>query len=215
MQKKYEIIKGEFRPKIDWIDGADGIVYRIVALRDIPSHNVRKGDKGGFVESEDNLDHAGDCWIADDACACGGAYVGMNAALTHTAVAYGDAIISRNAKICDTAEVSGNAYVSGIAKVDWCAKVSGSAWIIENAYVSGAARVTGDAVVSGDAIVCDNAVVDGSAVVCDSAIVDGDARVTGDTLVSGRAKLHGGRVGFLDRIRLVLAGLKKKFLSWL
>ena len=36
---------------------------RIVALRDIPAAGVNKGDKGGYVASQDNLAHQGDCWV--------------------------------------------------------------------------------------------------------------------------------------------------------
>ncbi len=36
-------------------------VYQIQALRDFG--NVRKGDIGGWVESESNLSQDGDCWV--------------------------------------------------------------------------------------------------------------------------------------------------------
>lgn len=36
---------------------------QIRALIDIPKHNVKKGDIGGWIESEYNLSHKGDCWI--------------------------------------------------------------------------------------------------------------------------------------------------------
>lgn len=38
--------------------------YRIIALRDFG--NVKAGDLGGFVESESNLSHDGNCWIDED-----------------------------------------------------------------------------------------------------------------------------------------------------
>lgn len=40
-------------------------LYRIEALKDFS--NVKKGDKGGFVESEENLSQNGDCWIYGNA----------------------------------------------------------------------------------------------------------------------------------------------------
>lgn len=48
-------------------------LYRIEALKDFAK--VKKGDKGGFVQSEDNLSHNGDCWVYDNAKVCGKAEV--------------------------------------------------------------------------------------------------------------------------------------------
>lgn len=38
-------------------------VRQIEALVDIPKHNIKKGDLGGWIESEENLFQEGDCWI--------------------------------------------------------------------------------------------------------------------------------------------------------
>ena len=70
---------------------------RIVALRDFGS--VKAGDIGGYVESESNLSHEGNCWISDDARVSG------------------NALVSDDAEVSDDAIVSGNARVSGNAKL--------------------------------------------------------------------------------------------------
>jgi hypothetical protein len=51
------------------------VLYRIQAVRDIPMYGIRAGDKGGFVESENNLSHADSAWVADDARINGDAWV--------------------------------------------------------------------------------------------------------------------------------------------
>lgn len=43
----------------------ESVIFRIQALKDFG--DVKAGDLGGWVESEDNLSHEGDCWIYDDA----------------------------------------------------------------------------------------------------------------------------------------------------
>lgn len=43
----------------------DKSLYRIEALKDFG--NVKKGDKGGFVENEDNLSQYDDCWVYGNA----------------------------------------------------------------------------------------------------------------------------------------------------
>ena len=62
----------------------DGVtLYRIQALRDFS--NVKKGDLGGWVETEDNLSQDGDAWVSgnarvyENACVSGNARVSGNA----------------------------------------------------------------------------------------------------------------------------------------
>ena len=93
-------------------------LFQVVALRDFGE--VLKGDKGGYVESEANLSHDGDCWVT------------------------GDAWVSGNAQVSGDAWVSGDAYVFGNAKV------SGDAWVFGDAWVAGDAWVSGNALVSGN-----------------------------------------------------------------
>ena len=39
------------------------VLYQIIASKDIPCHNVKEGDLGGYIESEQNLSQKGNCWI--------------------------------------------------------------------------------------------------------------------------------------------------------
>ena len=125
MSKKYELTSETTQT----INGET--LYRIKALRDFG--DVKAGDLGGWVESESNLDHVGDCWVFDNAEVSGDARV------------YGDAWVF------DNAQVYGYARVSGDARVFNNAQVYGYARVFDNAQVYGYARVSGDAWLSGDA----------------------------------------------------------------
>ena len=81
------------------------ILHRIEALIDIPYAKVKAGDKGGFIESEENLSQEGDCWVGDDARVSGNAQVS------------GNAKVSGHAQVSGHARVSGNAEVSGTTKL--------------------------------------------------------------------------------------------------
>lgn len=61
-------------------------LHRIRALTDVGT-DVHKGDFGGFVETEDNLDQEGFAWIGKDAIACEDSYIGGDAILADSAVA--------------------------------------------------------------------------------------------------------------------------------
>ena len=138
-------------------------LYRIEALKYFGE--IKKGDKGGFIESENNLAHEGDAWVSDNA---------------HV---YG------NACVFDNSQVYGNAFVSGYAQVYGDAFVYGNAWLYDNTRVCGYARVADNARVYGDANVCDDSSIFGSALVYDNAHVYGDALVRGYACVCGDAEI--------------------------
>ena len=64
---------------------------------------VVKGEIGGFIESEKNLSHDGNAWVADNARVAGNAWVAGNARVT------GNAWVTGNARVTDNAMVTGNA----------------------------------------------------------------------------------------------------------
>ena len=77
MEKKYKLTE-------ETTNMGNRTLYRIEALRDFS--DVKKGDKGGFVEKEDNLSQSGDCWIYDDAMVYGKARVLDNAEILDNVV---------------------------------------------------------------------------------------------------------------------------------
>ena len=89
------------------IDVSGTTLHRIKALKDFG--NVKKGELGGYVESEYNLSQIGNCWVYGNARVCG------------------DAELCGNAKVCGNARVCGNAEVCGNAKVCGNARVCGNA----------------------------------------------------------------------------------------
>ena len=99
-------------------------LYRIEALKDFG--NVKKGDKGGYVEKEDNLSQEGDCWISDNAYVYGDAYVYDNAQVYDYARVYDNAIVSGNAIVSDNAKVYGDAKVSDYTYVYGGAEIKNS-----------------------------------------------------------------------------------------
>ena len=211
MGKKYEILKDT--EKIFF----GRKVYKIRALKDFA--DVKKGDIGGFVESEKNLSQDGDCWIYGNAIACDHSKVSEHAKVYGNAKVSDNAFIGSyarvcgNAVICDYAKVSGSAFICDYAKVRGYAEVSDNAEVYGNAKVSGNATISGNVEVSGNAIVCGSAIIRnhaivrgyakvyGNAVICDHAVVYGStfiydnakvcecARVFGDTRINNCAKI--------------------------
>ena len=169
------------------IDGH--ILHRIRALKDFS--NVKKGDLGGFIESEENLSHKGDCWVYRNAKVYGDAEVYDDAKVYYKAVVYGNAKVYENARVCDFAGVyddaiiCGNTWVSGNAQVYDNAEVFGRAKVYENASVYGNAKVYGNTEVYGDAGIIDNAKVYGYAKITGRAIVEGNAEISKGAISRG------------------------------
>ena len=175
--KKYELTNETIK-----VVGLMGhTLYRIRALYDF--NDVKQGDLGGFVESEDNLSHEGNCWVYDDA------------KVYNIAKIFGNAVVFQNAEVFDNAQVFGSARVYGNARIfgdGWIyddarifgnALVYGNARIFENTEVAGISRVFGNAEVFGDAKVYDRAMIYGSAQVYKTAQVHGNAEICGDARI--------------------------------
>ena len=160
--KKYKLTE-------ETINVNDRTLYRIESLKDFS--NVKKGDKGGFVEKESNLSHYGDCWICDNA------------------MVYDNALVYGKARVCQDAKIRGNARVHEDAMVCGNAIVSCNAIVCGNAMVCGNAEIRGNAVVCGKARVSDKTIVFDDAEVYDNAWVYGNAEIYGNARVYGNAEI--------------------------
>lgn len=154
MRKKYVLT--------DEVETNNGrILHRIQAIRDFG--NVKKGDLGGFVETEDNLSHDGKCWIYGNSMVFDSAKLYDDATMHGFAAAFNNAHIYNDAIVFYHARVYGNARVSNSAKVFGCATIWG------NTHIYGTSEIYGNANIFGYSRVFDHAKVFGCAKVCENA----------------------------------------------
>lgn len=155
--KKYRITEEVKRPM--------GVfAYRIQALRDFG--DVKTGQYGGFVSTEINLSHEGDCWIYNDA------------------MAIENSRVEQNAKMFDNSKLHGNAVLGGNAKMFDYAEVFESATVFDNAKLFGHSKAYGRAEIFGDAEMADMSKASHSAWVGRSVILKGQSHVTENTTVT-------------------------------
>lgn len=157
--RKYELVADQ------QVIAGGGVLYRIRALKDFG--NLKAGTLGGFIASERNLSHHGDCWVGDDARVYDEAVVSDDAQVFARAQVYGQA------RIGDRGQVLGN------ARVFEHGRVFRSGIVCDNAMVYGRAQVRDHGLVFGNARLCDRVRVLGSGQVC------GDTQLQGDTVVGG------------------------------
>ena len=89
MNKKYELTS-------ETVNLNGHILCRIKALRDFS--NVKAGDLGGYIESEYNLSHYGNCWI-------------YNGRVYQNSRISGDARVCRHVRIYGDIQICGDAWI--------------------------------------------------------------------------------------------------------
>lgn len=115
------------------------ILHQIKAVKNFGS--VHKGELGGWIESEKNLSHKGDCWVTSEAIVLGEALV------------YEDALIWDKAEVFSYARVYGKAIVQDSARVYGDARVSERAIISETTHICGNAQILGSVNLRGTAVI--------------------------------------------------------------
>lgn len=115
------------------------MLYRIQALKSF--NDVKEGELGGYVGSEKNLSHGGNCWIYDEACVFDEAQIKDNARVYDNAMVYGVGSVHDNARIYGNSQVFGCAYVRNNANVLGNAKVHGNCIVSGNVIVYGDANI--------------------------------------------------------------------------
>lgn len=158
-------------------------LYRIRANANFG--DVKKGDIGGYIESEDNLSMSGNCWVYNNAKVMSKARVLDNAKVQDYAV------------ICGSAKITGNAVVKHHARVECCGQVMDSATVKGTSSVWDWGEVCDNAIVEDSALVCgwakvkDNARIMGYATLDERSSVGGNAVIGGLTVANGHAQIYG------------------------
>ena len=109
MKNKYELTDETMEFHINSEDVYT--LYRIRALEDFG--DVKKGDLGGWVESESNLSQKGNCWIYDESKVFNNARICDNGNVHDEATVRSGAVIQDNARILNQASIRGRAHISG------------------------------------------------------------------------------------------------------
>lgn len=167
MERKYEIIKDKNLSIV--LNGSK--LYRIKALRNF--NDVHEGDIGGYIESDKNLSHEGDCWIYDDS------------------KAYDNATVSDNAIVKNSSSVIDNAYIVSNSVIDSNSIISGSSKIFDNCRVSDKSTVSGNSILKSNvsiesSIIKDNVIIDGFFEIRYGVIIGGNVFIHGDGIIIGK-----------------------------
>lgn len=182
MEKKHFMLTDET------INHEGVVLHRIVATKPLEHIEVAEGDRGGFVQSEDNL--CGSGWVADDA------IVMERAVVRDHAIVRGNALVSGNAWIANDALVSDHAIITGSTNIMQHAVVCGycfvrNASVVGTAAISEFARIDGaDVSIYGDVRIHGHAEIGGRATIFDRAWICGNATVAGVANIGGSIRIY-------------------------
>ncbi len=140
MKKKYKLTNKTIKYR-------GHILHQIQALKDFKG--IKKGDLGGWVESEINLSQEGDCWITDKVRVLDGASVNKNAYVK------GNVLITDNAIITDEVLIDGNNAIIHIADG---AIIYDRVLIVGlgDILINGETQITGDVMINGSCRITNN-----------------------------------------------------------
>ena len=158
--KKYKLLKN------DTIEYEGKILYRIKALKE--TLHYKKGELGGYIQSEENLSHDGSCWVKYNAMVFDKARIEDHALVKDRAMVYGFAIMEGHSEIRDNAKLYEYARIEDEVLIRGNAQVYGHARLYNNASVADNAKVFDYAVLSEYAKVYSNAVIEGQAEIRDN-----------------------------------------------
>ena len=114
-------------------------LFRIIAIKYFK--DINKGDKGGYVQSLDNI--SGDAWIAGNAKVFEDGRIMDNALAKDNAIIRGNATVSKRAIVLENAVISGHAKIFGWAMIKGHARVSNRGQVSQDAKIGGEVEIQG------------------------------------------------------------------------
>ena len=175
--KKYELIK----ESKDYF--AEREIFRIRALKDFS--DIKVGDIGGWVCSEDNLSQEGNCWIYDNAKCLDDARILDNAKMYDNTMMIGNSRMYDNAKMSDSSIICDNAVMCGNARMYDTSTMCGSSMMRGNATMFNNSKMYDSAKMCGNSTMYDNSVMYDNAEMYDGAEMLGRAILDEDKILYG------------------------------
>ena len=193
--EKYELIK---ESKTTFI-GRD--IYRIRALKDFG--NVKVGDIGGWVCSEDNLSQKGNCWIYDNAKCLDKARMFDNAKMYDNAEMYG------NAKMYDNSRMSGDARMYDNAEMYDNAKMFDSSKMFNNAMMYDDTKMFDNAVMCNNSMMFGDSTMYDNTIMFDNSIMFDKTKMYNNAKMIDNAKMYDKVI--LDKDKLLYGSINKSY----
>ena len=193
--KKYELIK----ESKDYF--AEREIFRIRALKDFS--DIKVGDIGGWVCSEDNLSQEGNCWIYDNAKCLDDARILDNAKMYDNTMMIGNSRMYDNAKMSDSSIICDNAVMCGNARMYDTSTMCGSSMMRGNATMFNNSKMYDRATMFDNSKMYDSAKMCGNSTMYDNSVMYDNAEMYDGAEMLGRA--------ILDKDKILYGSINKSY----
>ena len=193
--KKYELIK----ESKDYF--AEREIFRIRALKDFS--DIKVGDIGGWVCSEDNLSQEGNCWIYDNAKCLDNAKMFDDAKMYDNTMMIGNSRMYDNAKMSDSSIICDNAVMCGNARMYDTSTMCGSSMMRGNATMFNNSKMYDRATMFDNSKMYDSAKMCGNSTMYDNSVMYDNAEMYDGAEMLGRA--------ILDEDKILYGSINKSY----
>ena len=200
--KKYEItdITMEFGIKT---------LYRIRALKDFS--DVKKGDLGGWVSSEDNLSQEGNCWIYNEAKCMDNAKMYNNSTMHDYSEMYDYSIMRGDSEMHSYTEMHDYAIMYSCSKMYGCSEMydsstmHGNSTMYGNSMMCDYSRMFDNSEMFDNSAMYEYSVMNGYSIMFDSSEMHDrsemhdHSKMYGDSILKDKEKLYGELISKVDK----------------
>ena len=202
--KKYKILMDK-KNTIEW---EGHILYRIKALRNFG--DVKKGDIGGFVESEYNLSHEGNCWIYNNAKAMDNSRIYDNSKMYNNSKMYGhsemhdnsemyeDSVMYNDSRIYDNSAMYNNSKMRDNSVMYNNSKMCNNSEMHNNSMLCDNSRMHGNSKMYDYSRMYNNSVMYDYSRIYNNSEMHDYSRMYGDSELNNKAKLYGTLISKVD-----------------
>ena len=154
-------------------------LYRIRALRDFS--DIKKGDLGGWVSSENNLSQEGDCWIYDNAKCMDNARMYDNSTMYDYSEMYDYSIMRGDSEMHSYTEMHDYTIMYSCSKMYGCSEMHDSSTMHGNSTMYG------------------NSIMFDSSEMHDRSEMHDHSKMYGDSILKDKEKLYGELISKVDK----------------
>ena len=184
-------------------------LYRIRALKNFS--DVKKGDLGGWVSSENNLSQEGDCWIYDEAKCMDNARMYDNSCIYDYSEMYDSSRMHGDSKMYNYSEMHNSCRMYGYSKMYDSSEMHDSSTMYGNSIMYGNSMMCGyskmfdntemfdDSAMYEYSVMNGYSIMFGNSELYDDSEMHGRSRMYGDSILKDEEKLYGELISKVDK----------------
>ena len=166
-------------------------LYKIRALKNFS--DVKKGDLGGWVSSENNLSQEGNCWIYDEAKCMDNARMYDDSCMYNYSEMYDSSRMHGDSKMYDSSEMHDSSTMYGNSIMYGNSMMCGYSKMFDNTEMFDDSAMYEYSVMNGYSIMF------GNSELYDDSEMHGRSRMYGDSILKDEEKLYGELISKVDK----------------